>query len=86
MLYLLLADSVAALHLAFVLFVVCGGLLALKWRWVVWLHVPAAAWGAAVEFGGWTCPLTPLELWLRESEDEAGPQPDFIARDLLPTL
>jgi hypothetical protein len=50
------------------------------------LHVPAAAWGAAVEFGGWTCPLTPLELWLRESEDEAGPQPDFTARYLLPTL
>ncbi|MEW6248665.1 MAG: DUF2784 domain-containing protein [Nitrospirota bacterium] len=86
MLYKLLADSVALLHLAFVLFVVGGGFLALKWRWVVWLHLPAAAWGAAVEFGGWMCPLTPLELWLRESGGEAGSQSDFIARHILPML
>ncbi len=86
MLYKLLADSVALLHLVFVLFVVGGGLLALKWRWVMWLHLPAAAWGAAVEFGGWMCPLTPLELWLRESGGQSGSQSEFIARHILPML
>lgn len=44
------------------------------------------AWGAAVEFGDWMCPLTPLELWLRESGGQARAQSDFIARYLLPML
>lgn len=77
---LLLADAVAALHLAFVVFVVFGGLIAIRHRWVVWLHVPAAAWGAAVELGGWYCPLTPLENALRRAGGEAGYAGDFIGR------
>ncbi len=84
--YRLLADLVVLLHLAFVLFVVSGGVLALKWRWVAWLHLPAAAWGAAVECGGWMCPLTPLEHWLRGQAGETAAQSDFIARYVLPTL
>ena len=65
MLYKLLADAVAVFHLLFVAFAVLGGLLALGWRWIPWLHLPALAWGATVEFAGWICPLTPLENWLR---------------------
>ncbi|MCL4865603.1 MAG: DUF2784 family protein, partial [Gemmatimonadales bacterium] len=41
----LLADLVLVLHLAFLVFVLAGGLLALRWRRVPWLHLPAAAWG-----------------------------------------
>jgi hypothetical protein len=52
MFYLILADLVMILHLAFVIFVLCGGLLVLKWRWIAWLHLPAAVWGAVVEFTG----------------------------------
>ena len=69
------ADLVLLLHLAFVLFVVTGGLLLLKWPRLAWLHLPAAIWGAIVEYTGWICPLTPIEhtaghgrrvsLWLR---------------------
>ncbi len=65
--YPFLADLVLVVHLAFVVFVLCGGLLALKWRWIAWLHLPAAVWGAVVEFTGWICPLTPLENWLRDA-------------------
>ena len=50
MLFLTLADLVMILHLVFVIFVVCGGLLVLRWRWIGWLHLPAAVWGAVVEF------------------------------------
>lgn len=60
-----LADAIVVVHFAFVLFVVCGGLLVFWRPWVAWLHVPAAAWGAWVECAGWICPLTPLENWLR---------------------
>ena len=86
MLSLFLADLVMILHLAFVIFVVYGGLLLLRWRRVMWLHLPAAVWGAVVEFTGWICPLTPLENWLREQGDEASYRSDFIAQYLLPVL
>ena len=60
------ADLVLVVHLAFVLFVVLGGLLALRWRRVAWIHVPVALYGATIEFVGFICPLTPLEVWLRQ--------------------
>lgn len=84
--YHLAADLVLLVHLAFVGFVLVGGLLALKWRPVMWLHLPAVAWGAIVEFSGWICPLTPLENWLREQAGEAGYRGDFLAYYLLPIL
>ena len=84
--YSLLADLVLIVHLAFVIFVLCGGLLVLRWRWVAWLHLPAAVWGAVVEFTGWICPLTPLENWLRTQGGKASCRSDLIAQYLLPML
>jgi hypothetical protein len=83
---LLLADAVLFLHLAFVLFVLFGGLLALKWRSAIWFHLPAAAWGAFIEFSGWICPLTPLENWLRRQGGETGYPGDFLSQYLLAIL
>lgn len=83
---LFLADVVLLMHLAFVLFVLFGGLLALKWRSTIWLHLPAAAWGAFIEFSGWICPLTPLENWLRRQGEEADYEGDFIVHYVLPVL
>ena len=84
--YSWLADLVLCIHAGFVLFVIFGGLLVLRWRWIAWLHLPAAAWGAFVEFTGWICPLTPLENWLREQGGEGSYRYDFIAQYLLPML
>ena len=84
--YSLAADLVLVFHLAFVVFVALGGLLALRWRRVAWLHVPAAAWGAAIEFGGWICPLTPIENDLRARAGESPYTGDFVARYLLPVI
>ena len=86
MLLLLLADLVVILHLSFVLFVVFGGLLVLRWPRLAWVHLPAAAWGAAVEFAGGICPLTPLEQWLRVEGGGLGYGSDFIERYVLPVL
>lgn len=83
---LLLADAVLCLHLAFVLFVLFGGLLTLKWRNTIWFHLPAAAWGAFIEFSGWICPLTPLENWLREEGGGAGYESDFLGQYLIAIL
>lgn len=77
------ADLVLAAHLAFVLFVVCGGLLVLKLPRVAWLHLPAVAWAAFIEFSGWICPLTPLEVALRRRAGEAGYGGDFIEHYLV---
>ena len=84
--YPLLANLVLIVHLAFVVFVLCGGLLVLRWRWIAWLHLPAVLWGAVVEFTGWICPLTPLENWLRAQSGESSYSSDFLAQYLLPVL
>jgi len=84
--YALLADAVLLLHFVFVLFVVGGGLLALKWPKVVWLHLPAAFWGVWIELSGSICPLTPLEQSLLTSAGESSYAGSFIGHYLEPVL
>jgi Protein of Unknown function (DUF2784) len=84
--YRVLADLVLAVHVAFVAFAIAGGLLALRWRWLPWLHVPAVLWGAVVEFTGWVCPLTPLENWLRRAGGSTGYSGTFIDHYVSPVL
>ncbi len=81
-----LADATVVLHLLFVAFVICGGLLTLRWPRVAWVHLPAAAWGAWVELAGWICPLTPLENWLRTQGGSTTYTTGFVERYLLPVL
>jgi len=76
--YTVLADLLVLLHFTFIVFVVAGGLLVLKWPVLAWFHLPAAAWGAVVEFQGWICPLTPLEIRLRDIAGERSYSGDFI--------
>jgi uncharacterized membrane protein YhhN len=85
-LYGFLADAVVGVHFLFVLFVVLGGLLVLRWPRVAYLHIPAAIWGAAIEFAGWICPLTPLENWLRRQAGSVGYSGSFIEHYILPIL
>lgn len=82
----ILADATVVLHLAFVLFVIVGGLIVARWRRVAWVHLPAAAWGAWIEFAGWVCPLTPLENWLREQGGGTAYTSSFIEHYLMPIL
>lgn len=86
MLYRLLADFTVLVHAAFIAFVVLGGFLAWRWRWLAWAHVPAAVWGAAIEFAGWVCPLTPLENHFRRLAGEAGYTGGFVERYLIPAI
>jgi hypothetical protein len=86
MVYRVLADLVVLTHTLFVVFVVLGGFLAWRWRWVAWLHVPCAVWGAAIEFAGWLCPLTPLENTLRARAGLEGYRGGFVEHYVLPLL
>jgi hypothetical protein len=81
-----LANAVLVAHFIFVLFVVLGGLLVLRWPKAAFLHLPAAVWGVAIEYTGGICPLTPLENALRARAGERGYEGDFVARYLLPVL
>ena len=86
MVYRLFADVVVVIHALFVVFVVLGGLTVLRWPRLAWLHLPAAAWGALIEFAGLICPLTPFEKWLRERAGQAAYEGGFIQHYLLPVL
>src|SRR4029077_6613120 len=86
MMYRALADAVVMLHGVFVAFVVLGGFVAWRWRRVAWVHLPAAVWGVALEFGRWVCPLTPLENTLRARAGLAGYSGGFVERHLIPWL
>ncbi|MBC7789697.1 MAG: DUF2784 domain-containing protein [Anaerolineae bacterium] len=86
MIYRALADLVLVVHLAFVLFVVLGGLLVLRRPSLAFLHIPAAIWGILIEYRGWICPLTPLENSLRQSGGEAGYSGGFIQHYIQPVL
>ena len=77
-LYATSADLIVLIHGAFVLFVLLGGLLALRWPKILWIHAPAAVWGIVVEYAGLFCPLTPLEVSLRERAGQAGYGGGFI--------
>ena len=78
MIYRIAADTVLLLHLAFIVFVLLGGLLVIKWRWLPWLHLPAAAWGVVVEFTAGICPLTRVEHALRARAGQNGYDGGFI--------
>ena len=82
----LLADAVVLLHLLFIAFALAGGALVL-WRLrIAWLHLPAVAWAAYVEFTATICPLTPLENALRRRAGAAGYDGGFIEHYLIPVI
>ena len=86
MTYRIAADLVLATHLIFIVFVVLGGLLALRYRWVIMIHIPAAVWGAFVEISGRICPLTTWENQLRQSAGDSGYADSFVEHYLLPVI
>jgi Protein of Unknown function (DUF2784) len=85
--YRLLADLTLTLHFAFLAFVVGGGLLARRWRWIAVPHLLAVAWGVYVELmPGLLCPLTTWENALALSAGEAGYEGGFIEHYLMPVI
>lgn len=85
MLYGVLADIVMVAHFSYVAFVIIGGFLAWRWRWLLWLHLPAVIWGLLI-IVGFGCPLTPLEKHLRRRAGQAGYSGGFVEHYLTGVL
>ena len=83
MLWRMAADALVLVHLSFILFVLLGGLLLLRWPRLIWLHLPAVAWGIVVECLHLGCPLTPWENQLRRMAGQAGYDGGFIEHYLV---
>lgn len=86
MFYQVVADVIVILHLAFIVFVLAGAFLVRKWRWLIWLHIPAVIWGALIVIIGWVCPLTPLENFLRQAGGREVYVGGFIDRYVVPVI
>jgi uncharacterized protein DUF2784 len=85
MIYRALARVVAALHLLFVVFVVLGSLLVLRWPGLLWLHLLGVVWATATLAFDLGCPLTPWEksFWRRGGRE---PYPEgFLQHHVLRT-
>ena len=86
MFFRMAADGVLLLHLAFIGFALLGGLLAVRWRWMPLVHLPAVAWAFFVELTGRSCPLTSIENTLRLSAGQSGYAESFVEHYLLALL
>lgn len=84
--YNLLADAIVVIHFLFIIFVIFGGLLVIRWPKTAFAHFPAAVWGASVEIFGWVCPLTPLENYFSYLAGRSSYEGDFIARYIIPVI
>lgn len=80
------ADAVMLVHFCFVAFALLGSFLVLWKRWLIWLHLPALAWGAWIESSGDICPLTPLENHFRVLAGQTDYGEGFITHYLGPIL
>lgn len=89
MIFRLLADAVLVTHVAFVAFVIAGLPLILlggfrRWGWIrnPWFrlgHLAAIGVVVAQAWCGVVCPLTTLEMYLRQRGGEATYEGSFIA-------
>jgi len=80
------ADMIVLVHLGFIVFVALGGFLVIKWHNIAFLHIPCALWGVLIAFGGWICPLTPLEMHFRKLAGIAGYDGGFIDHYVMPIV
>ncbi len=85
-LYRIIADLLVFIHAGFIAFVVLGGLLLLKYRWLAVLHVPAVGWGVLLELNNWYCPLTEWENDFRHAAEQSGYQGGFVEHYLIPLI
>lgn len=86
MLWRMAADALVLVHLGFILFVLLGGLLLLRWPRLFWLHLPAVVWSIVVECLHLGCPLTPWENQMRRMAGQAGYEGGFIEHYLIPLI
>jgi hypothetical protein len=86
MTYSIAATAIAVLHLLFILFVIFGAFLVLRWPKLMWVHLPAATWGVLIEFFSWWCPLTKWENHFLRLAGRAGYEGGFVSHYIMPII
>jgi hypothetical protein len=86
MVYRALLELFIAAHFAFILFIVFGAISVLFRRRMIFLHLPALVYGMSSELLNIKCPVTPIEIWLRDSSFEAGFPDGFLEPYLIPLI
>lgn len=71
MLYKVLADAVVLIHFLWILFLLLGAFPGARYKAVRVLHLSGLAFAVVLQLFGWYCPLTHLEVWLRQRHDPA---------------
>jgi len=74
----ILATLTLLLHFSFILFVIFGALLILRFKKIIYFHIPAVAWGAYIELSHSICPLTHLENYFLKKAGKDQYSVDFI--------
>jgi len=64
MLYRLVGDAVILLHFLWILFILFGLLIGIKYGRLIWVHLGGLVFTLILNIGGWFCPLTYLENYL----------------------
>jgi len=72
------ATLTLLLHFSFILFVIFGALLILRFKKIIYFHIPAVAWGVYIEFSHSICPLTHLENYFLKKAGKDQYSIDFI--------
>ncbi len=86
MVHMILADTILILHLIFIVFVIVGGFMVVRWHKLIWLHIPIMLWGVIVEWGNFICPLTPLENYFRNLAGMSTYNHGFIEEYIYPLI
>ena len=73
-----LATLTLLLHFLFILFVIFGALLILRFKKIIYIHIPAVSWGDYIELNHSICPLTHLENYFLKKAGKDQYSVDFI--------
>jgi hypothetical protein len=82
----LMADLIVVLHFAFIAFAIGGGIVVLRWRRVMVLHLPCVGWAVLVELMHWHCPLTRWENYFIARYGAEGYEGGFLDHYLIPVI
>lgn len=69
MLYKILADTIVFIHFLWILFLLSGVFFGLRYKVLRIVHISGLVFALIIQVFHWYCPLTYLEVWLRERHD-----------------
>ena len=63
------ADFVVFIHFLWIVFLITGAFAGRKYPGVKIFHIAGLCFAVVMQIAGWYCPLTYLEIWLRQRQN-----------------